>query len=197
MEAPRSAPCNDVLIVSNTGSTLGIISELLKYQTFSRILTAQNGGEARRILIDSEVDLIIIDTPLTDEFGDDFALHAAESTSAGIILITKTETLYDVSEMVEEAGVFALPKPISPEFFYQAVKLLNASRKRLLKYQDENQKLQAKVQEIQIIDRAKYTLIQYLNMTEAQAHRYIEKQSMDLRQSKLVTARNILKTYER
>jgi response regulator NasT len=187
---------NNVLIASNTSSTLGIISELLKYQTFSRIVTAQNGGEARRFLIDTEFDLIIIDTPLGDEYGDDFALHAAESTSAGIILITKVENLYDMSELVEDAGVFALPKPISPEFFYQAVKLLDASRKRLRSYQNENLKLQAKVQEIQLIDRAKYALMQYLNMTEAQAHHYIEKQSMDLRQSKVVTAKNVLKTYE-
>ena len=35
-----------------------------------------------------------------------------------------------------------------------------------------------------------------LNMTEQQAHRYIEKQSMDMRQSRLITAQKILKTYE-
>ena len=187
---------DSVLIVSNTSSTLGIISELLKLQTFSRIVAAQNGGEARRQLVESEFELIIIDTPLPDEAGDDFALHAAESTSSGIILITKTETLDDMNDLVEEEGVFTLPKPISPEFFYQAVKLLYASRKRLLKYQNENLKLQTKIHEIQIINRAKYALMQYLNMTETQAHRYIEKQSMDLRQSRLVTAENILKTYE-
>ena len=38
--------------------------------------------------------------------------------------------------------------------------------------------------------------LQNLNMTEQQAHRYIEKQSMDLRQSRVVTAESILKTYE-
>ena len=63
-----------------------------------------------------------------------------------------------------------------------------------LKFQ--NQKLQDKLEEIRLIDRAKCVLIQYLNMTEQQAHRYIEKQSMDLRQSRVVTAESILKTYE-
>lgn len=63
-----------------------------------------------------------------------------------------------------------------------------------LKFQ--NQKLQNKLEEIRLIDRAKCVLIQYLNMTEQQAHRYIEKQSMDLRQSRVVTAESILKTYE-
>jgi response regulator NasT len=187
---------DSVLIVSNTNATLGMLADFLKLQPFVRIVATQNGNESRRTLINDEFDLIIIDTPLPDEYGDDFALHAAESTDAGIILISKTETLYDMNEMVEDAGVFVIPKPVSPDFFYQAVKLLFASRKRVRKLEDENQILQSKLQEIRVIDRAKCILIQYLNMTEQQAHRYIEKQAMDLRQSKLITSENILKTYD-
>jgi response regulator NasT len=187
---------DSVLIVSNTNTTLGIVSDLLASRTFSKIVTTQSGSESRRSLINDDFELIIIDTPLSDEYGDDFALHAAEATSAGIILIAKPESLYDMNEAVEDLGVFVLPKPVSPEFFYQAVKLLYSSRKRVLKLQHENKDLQNKLQEIRIIDRAKYILMQYLNMTEPQAHRYIEKQAMDLRQSRLVTAENILKTYD-
>ena len=187
---------DSVLIVSNTSATLGMLSDLFKLQPFARIVAAQNGNEARHALFNDEFDLIIIDTPLPDEYGNDFALHAAESTDAGIILITKAEALYDMNETVEDAGVFVIPKPVSTDFFYQAVKLLSASRKRICKLQAENQILQNKLQEIRVIDRAKCILIQYLNMTEMQAHRYIEKQAMDLRQSKLITSENILKTYD-
>ena len=187
---------DSVLIVSNTNTTLGIISDMLNSQQFSRITTTQNCAEARRDLIGKAFDLIIIDSPLPDELGDDFALYAAEQTSAGIILIVNGEILSDISENVEDSGVFVLPKPVSPDFFYQSVKLLVASRRRVMSLENENQKLQKKIEEIRLIDRAKCILIQYLNMTEPQAHRYIEKQAMDLRQSRLVTAENILKTYE-
>ena len=187
---------DSVLLVSNTSSTLGIISDMMNSQSFSRFASMQNGSEARRDLISSEYDLIIIDTPLPDEFGDDFALHAAENTSAGIILIVNSDVLLDVNAAVEDAGVFVLPKPVSPDFFYQAVKLLTASRRRVMMLENENKKLQQKISEIRMIDRAKCILIQYLNMTEQQAHRYIEKQAMDLRQSRLATAQNILKTYD-
>jgi response regulator NasT len=187
---------DSVLIVSNTNATLGILSDFLKSQPLARIVATQNGSESRRTLRNDEFDLIIIDTPLSDEYGDLFALHAAESTDAGIIFLSKAETPDDVNEMLEDAGVFVIPKPVSPVFFYQAVKLLFASTKRLRKLRDENTILQNKLQEIRVIDRAKCILIQYLNMTEIQAHRYIEKQAMDLRQSKLVTSENILKTYD-
>ncbi|MEE1166231.1 MAG: ANTAR domain-containing protein [Treponema sp.] len=188
---------DSVLIVSNTSTTLGIISDLLNSQSFSRIVTTQNCGEGRRDLINDSFDLIIIDSPLPDENGEDFAIYASEQTDASIILIVDNQNVYDVSAQVEEEGVFVLPKPVSPEFFYQAVKLMIASRKRVQNLESENHKLQKKIDEIRLVDRAKCILIQYLNMTEPQAHKYIEKQAMNMRQSRLQTAEMILKTYER
>ena len=49
---------------------------------------------------------------------------------------------------------------------------------------------------LRTIDRAKYLLMQYLGMSEAQAHRYIERQAMNLRVSKKVIAEHIRKTYD-
>ncbi len=188
---------DSVLIVSNTSTTMSIISDMLLSQSFGRIVTSQNGNEARRYLLESEYDLIIIDTPLPDEFGDDFALHASEVSASGVILIVESDQLDSVNINVEDSGVFVVPKHAAPDFFYQAVKLLLANRRRLAKLEDENRQLRSKIEEIRMVDRAKCVLIQVLKMTEAQAHRYIEKQSMDLRQTRIMVAENVLKTYER
>lgn len=51
-------------------------------------------------------------------------------------------------------------------------------------------------EEMEIINRAKTTLMEYLGFTEPQAHRYIEKHAMDMRVTKIEIARNILKIYE-
>lgn len=188
---------DNILIVSNTNTTMGIIGDLLRSESFTRIVTTQNAAEARRYITETEFDLIIIDTPLPDEMGDELSRHASEVTNAGIILIVNSDNVYEVSAGVEEYGVFALPKPISSDFFYQAVKLLTASRKRVMRLENENIRLQKKIEEIRIVDRAKLILIQVLKMTEDQAQHYIEKQSMDLRQTRVVTAENVLRTYER
>ena len=50
--------------------------------------------------------------------------------------------------------------------------------------------------EIEEANRAKWHLIECLSMTETEAHRYIEKQAMDLRISKREVAENIIKTYQ-
>ena len=47
-----------------------------------------------------------------------------------------------------------------------------------------------------MVNRGKYALMQYLHMTEPQAHRYIEKQAMDLRKNRQEIAERILETYE-
>lgn len=188
---------DSVLIVSNTSTTMGIISDLFVSQPFSRIVTARSGSEARRALLESEFDLIIIDTPLSDEFGDDFAAHSSECCSSGIIIIVDTDRIGEVSSIVEEYGVFSVPKTVTPDVFYHTTKLLIASKRRVQKLEDENRKLLNKIEELKMVDRAKCTLIQVLKMTEQQAHRYIEKQSMDLRQTRIAVAESILRTYER
>lgn len=186
-----------VLIVSNTPNTLVIISRLLNTRRLSRVATCSTGKEARRTLIDGNFDLVIIDAPLPDEGGDDFALYAAERGDAGVILIVESIAIDGVAGDVEDAGVFVLPKPISPELFDQAAKLLIACRARMRMLESENTKLHRKIDEIRLVDRAKCVLIQTLGMTEAQAHRYIEKQAMDMRTSRTEVAESVLKTYER
>ena len=184
-----------VLIVSNTSSTMGIVSDFMRSENISRIATAQNGAQARRTIMESDFELIVIDTPLPDEMGDDLAVTAAGKTTAGVILIVDHGMVFEVGERVEDYGVFALSKPTTPDFFYQAAKLLCVSRRRLQNLENENQRLQKKIEEIRLVDRAKLVLIQVLKMTEPQAQHYIEKQSMDLRQNRFLTAENILRIY--
>lgn len=184
------------LIVSSTQSGTQFITELLPVKEYSPIVTATNAAEARRFLSDSDYGIIIINAPLTDEFGHDLARNAAQTGDAGVIILVKNERADDVSARVEADGVFVIPKPISRPFFFQSLKLVSVSRRRMLSLKKENKKLQAAIEEIRLVDRAKCALIQCLLMTEPQAHKYLEKQAMDLRLSKREVAENILKTYE-
>ena len=51
------------------------------------------------------------------------------------------------------------------------------------------------MEEIRLVNRAKWLLIGELKMDEPSAHRYIEKQAMDRCVSKGEVARGILRTY--
>jgi len=187
---------NSVLIVSSSDKGIELLSSLLNTNAFSSITTATSSGEARRLLCNFEYDIVVINTPLKDEFGDNLSVTITEISASGVILIVKSEIADDISAKVEDYGVLVVSKPIIRQVFFQSLKLALASKKRISGLKNENIHLQHKLEEIRIVTRAKCVLIQYLNMTENQAHRYIEKQAMDMRTTREEIAQNILKTYE-
>ena len=184
------------LLVGSSEKSQALLQSLLNGTGFQKCSLAQNGAEARRMLAQGEYALTIINTPLTDEPGIDLAVKTAQSTLSGVILLVKAEMADAISQKVEESGVLVVAKPVARQLFDQALRLSMTARNRMLMLQNQNEKLQKKIEEMRMVDRAKCALIQYLRMTEQQAHRHIEKQAMDTRQTKMQVARDIVNTYE-
>lgn len=103
---------------------------------------------------------MVINAPLQDEFGHDLALSLTQSTDSGILMLVKSDLADAVSARVEDYGVFVIPRPVGRQLFFQTVKLVNASRKRILGLRKENGRLQEKIEEMRLVDRAKCTLVQ-------------------------------------
>lgn len=185
-----------VLIVSSGEKGKERFGELLRMYGFSDIASAESGAEARRKLSEYGFDLVLVNCPLKDEFGHELALKLTQESASGVILLVKSELADEVSAKVEDFGVFVLAKPLSRQLFFQTLKLVGAACKRMAGLRQENVKLQSKIEEIRLVDRAKCALIQYLSMTEKQAHHFIEKQAMDMRTTKREIAEGILKSYE-
>lgn len=157
---------------------------------------ATNAAHTRRLLQERGYDIVLVSAPLSDENGLGLSVHAAVDTCSGVILLVKNDSVEEVSERVEKYGVFVVEKPINRTFFLRALRLVEAAGRRMKSLEREKQSLQVKIDEIKLLSRAKTTLMEYLNLTEAQAHRYVERQAMDMRITKREVAESILKTYE-
>ena len=72
---------------------------------------------------------------------------------------------------------------------------MSSARERLRKSFKKALSIEEKMEEIRIVNRAKWLLISELKMDEQGAHRYIEKQAMDRCISKRIVAEEIIKTY--
>ena len=187
---------DSVLIVSSTSKGQKYFSDFLNAHEFNRIGIAASGGEARRILLEMPYDLVVINAPLRDEFGHELAIDLSNTTSAGVLMVVKSELADSVSLRVEDEGVIVVSKPINRTIFYQSLRLSLIANKRLVILQKENSRLQKKVNELREVGRAKCALVQYRHLTEQEAHHFIEKQAMDQRLSVLDIAEDILRTYE-
>ena len=135
-------------------------------------------------------EVVVINAPLAGQDAQALALRLAREVAAGVLFLSP-----EPCPQAEEAGALWVAKPLSRALFLQAVRHSRCLSRRLGSLGDENSQLRSKLDELRRIDRAKLLLMQYLGMSEAQAHRYIEKQAMDLRVSRAEVARSILINY--
>lgn len=184
------------LIVSKTESGIKAISSLLACESYDDVACTLSVDDAKERVRDTDLDLIIINTPLDSETGLEFSLYCAERTKACVILIVKQEKAMQAWELVNSRGVLVISKPLNKHLFHHYIIFTDSFKKRLLSVSRENEKLKSEMEEMKIIGRAKLLLISCLSMTEAQAHRYIERQAMNMRKSKLEIAKQVIRTYE-
>lgn len=187
---------DSVLIISSSEKAKAFFREILNLNSCKEIVAVSSSSEARHFLDEKDFDLCIINVPLSDEFGVDLALDIVSRTMMQAMLIVKSEIVDEVSARVEDSGVIVMTKPIIRQVFENSLKMVTVFNNRMKRLKNENYKLHKKIDDIQFVNRAKCVLIEYLKMTESEAHRFIEKQSMDLRITAKEVATRILKTYE-
>lgn len=186
-----------VLIVSSSQAKANALTELMSSMQKDYVIQTVSSAERTRLrIIQADYDLIVIIAPLKEEFGDRLSVEVTEKVSAGVMLIVESVHLDEISRRTEEYGVLVVSATSGKSLLRQAIQLVLASHRRLVRLKEQNVKLQNKLRVEKEVARAKLVLIQNLKMTEAEAHRYIEKQAMDLRLSKREIAENILKIYE-
>lgn len=185
-----------VLIVTASERFTDSIMPLLPMTDYWPVQTASSVAEARRWLADTEFDIVLINTPLPDDFGMHLAIDICTGSGAGVLLLVKNDHYNEIYSKVVRYGVITLSKPTNRQMVAQNLCILCATRERIRQMQAKQATVEEKIKEIRLVNRAKWLLIECLNMTEAEAHRYIEKQAMDLRISRREAAENIIKTYK-
>lgn len=181
-----------VLIISGKKQSAALLSAMLDSSVYNPVDSVQSAGEARRKLLRLNYDIIIIDPPLPDEFGSDLAVDAASETCSGILMTVRSDLFEMTCSKVEHAGVLTLSKPMSGQDFNTAIKLITATNARLLNEEKKMFKLQKKLEEIKLVSRAKFILMEKMNISESEAHRFIEKEAMDSRRTKKEVADEII-----
>lgn len=185
-----------ILIVSTQKESSDALYDIIKPLEFSGYEYATSGNEARRKFDYTHFDLIIINTPLSDEFGTELVLDIAEKSLSAILILVKADIKEQVQDKVAITGAFVVGKPINKQVLLQSIPFVLNSKQIIATLREQNKALKKKMDDIKVIERAKFSLIRYLGLDEKQAHRYIQKQAMDLRVAPRVVADNILKTYE-
>lgn len=181
------------VLISGTEKGLEALTSFLKSAGCRSVTVLSSGSEARQMHM--EYDLCIINAPLKDEFGTDLAIKLSTSTFSGIIFLCKADFAEEMESLLSLYGIFVLPLPLNKNLFLRAIRVALGTRRRALPLCRENEKLHAKLEETCFVDRAKFYLMEKERMTEAVAHRHIEKRAMDRRRTKREIAQEIIAKY--
>ena len=184
-----------VLVVSSTERFSRSLSSLLPETEYYPIHFSTSAAAAKRVLLDRSYDLVLINTPLSDDFGTKLAIDVCSEKGAVALLFVKNELYSEIYSKTVDYGVFTVPKPTSSQMVSQALNWMCATRERLRRMEKKTLSIQEKMEEIRLVNRAKWMLIDRLKMTEEAAHHYIEKQAMDRCVTRREIAENIIKTY--
>ena len=158
-----------VLVVTKDNKISSQVSAMLVAPLFDTQIVS-DFNEARRICSERNFNIILVD--FADGEGTDFAIDISDSKST-TLLLTPTQFFEQISYKVEGYGILTITSPFDQFYFYNMIKVAIAVQ----------------------YNRAKMLLMQNLNMTEADAHRYIEKEAMDRCIKKTAVAEQVISTY--
>lgn len=183
------------LVVSSSQKFSDSLKPMLQVANCRTITNVSSISSAKRSFQEHKFDYVVINTPLPDDFGTKFAIDVCNETRTVCLLIVSGDRYDEIRTKTVMHGVFVLPKPMSPVSMSRSLDFMASCRERLRSLEKKTVSIQEKMEEIRLVNKAKWLLIENLNMTEPDAHRHIEKQAMDTCSPKKDVALEIIKVY--
>ena len=182
-----------LLVSSSKNFANGIISALSSNNY--EVTLSDTILKAKRILVEKDFDIIIVNSPVIDDFGMDFAIDEAIRDISGVLMFVKPELESEVYYKTYQYGILTLTKPTSEGILLQTLRLLCVTRMKRESMREKTKDMKERLEEIRIVNTAKMLLIEHKHISEDEAHKYIEKRAMNLRKSKVKIASEIIEDY--
>ena len=160
---------------------------------YGRVLTAETVQEARRAVEREKIALMVIFSPLKDEEEIPRLFDMADRRGIAAGYIVGREIYGETAYRLEGRNVFVVAYPLQMDQVLQLVSFLYQVQKRFWLVLSEQERLQRQVQDVQIVCRVKCLLVEKREMTEEEAHHFIEQEAMNTGLSKREAALKILK----
>ena len=168
---------HSILIVSGSEQFEATVRRALK--GFLMVDTRKSAAMARRSVLEHYYDMIVINAPLPDETGEQFARDLTEQCRASVLLVVPLEVCQDAQSRMADDGILVIPKPLSREQLDTAIRFLTSIQNRIRRLEMQITATEEKMEEMRIVNKAKFYLGEKQHMTEDDAHRLIGKQAMD------------------
>ncbi len=183
-----------ILLISSSKNFSAGILNALSHESYD-VETIESVSKAKRLVLDKDFDIIIINSPVIDDFGLDFAIEEAITNVSGILMFVRPELESEIYYKTYQYGILTLTKPTSKSILLQSLRLLSSAIVKREQIYTKPKDIKERLEEIKIINTAKLLLIEHNRLSEDEAHKYLEKRAMDFRQPKIKVAQKIIDEY--
>ena len=185
---------HSALIVSSSGQFNAAVMRFLS--GFPMTDYRKSGAAARRCIQERYYDIVIINAPLPDETGEQLAVYITQQCSASVLFVISSDRCEDILDQMTDRGILVLPKPFPHDRLGKAIRFLSAVQDRIHSLEKQAETMHERMEELRIVTKAKFLLVEHRHMSEDEAHRLIGKQAMDHGTSRKRIAQRILDDYE-
>ena len=185
----------NVLIVSSYKNFFALMKPYITGYGTDNIFTASSIAQAQKLLMTKSISAIIINTPLSDGLGLDFATECATRKFYAVLLFAKQELFGQITDKAAPHGILTLPEGTDSATLSEAFSVLMSTDKKLMSLDKTKEKELSRAEALKISSRAKLILISSFGMSEEQAHKYIERRAMEMRKTKNEIALSIINSY--
>jgi len=159
------------------------LKQMLENLDYEVVAEAGDGQQAIEAARSSRPDICILDVKMPVMDGIEAVTVITEEGIAPAILLTA----YSDQELIQrakEAGVFAyLVKPFKPSDLPPAIEIARSRYEQNCELTKEVSNLQERLETRKLVERAKGILMDEYHLSEAEAYRRIQVQSMNARKS--------------
>lgn len=159
------------------------LRQMLESLGYDVVAEAEDGQAAIHLARDNKPDVCVLDVKMPVMDGIDAALKLSEEQIAPAILLTA----YSDQELIaraKESGVFGyLTKPFKPSDLAPAIEVARSRFEQNKVLTKEVNSLQARLEARRLVEQAKGVLMKSEGITEDEAYRRMQQQSMNARKS--------------
>ncbi|MBC7959487.1 MAG: ANTAR domain-containing protein [Vallitaleaceae bacterium] len=185
-----------VIIGSSNEKVSSQLGQFLIENGYNVIGETRDGYDLLRRVHTVYPDLVIVDYNMRGLSGHEISeVLISEKVCPVVALLGSEEVQYFVN-LSQEPTFAPLVKPLNKQMLLHTANLLIKTSKSIYKLENEVTSLKSNQDKKEIVNKAKKYLMENMQLTEEEAHRRIQKQSMDKGLSMIKIAEAILIMYE-
>lgn len=170
-----------IVLVDNDSNWRKNLKSMLTKLGYWVVGETGDGLNALKMVRSRQPELVIIDAGIPGMDGFEVAKIIHEDKLAPVIILSSTHSQAMV-EKAKEARVSALlTKPVDEMSILPAIELALANYGEIVKLESKVKELKELLETRKLLERAKGILIETMGLTEAEAFRRMQKQSMNKR----------------